>query len=324
MSRTGLAAFIASGDMYALRSPYLRMDHGEAEIVRQLARVSERRKVRFLVACLRHAWDTHVHCDAGASAEQAALALLDELLGAPDCVVPELANQLDAFRHVCDHLQAQAKAEAPGAAAAAAVCYVTGALLSWLHHACAAIAARPTLTWFEYVASTGRWPPFWLVLDGAASVGGAVERAWQTQAMSWFADEAPDEPDLHTPAWTARQYELGPIFLQLWRSPWPKKRELIAQSPDMTDRVRHLFAKLLAVKMGKENVEASDDSHHRLLAMIDANAILLDWCNAALADHEAVGGRAQAALDSVFGNARLQALVEQHGVTARRAEAVEQ
>gem|GEM_PF-5784671 len=294
----------------------MRLDHDQPAIVGLLGRLSERAKLQFLVACVRHAWTTHVRYEAGAAAEHAALALLDDLLAARDCPLPELGNRINGFQQVFHHIQAEAQAGVPGALAAANVCYVTGALLSWLSHACVAIAARPAATWFEYAASTGRWPAFWLVLDGAASVGGAPERAWQAEAMRGFARDAPAEPDIREPAWIARQYQLGPLFLRLWLGAWSDKRALIEQHPELTERTRHLFAKLLAVKSG---AEPDDDGQRRFLAMIDANAILLDWCHAALADRAAVQGRAEAALDGVFAHARLRALVEQAGPSRRAA-----
>ncbi|MEO7733909.1 MAG: hypothetical protein ABIY55_23295 [Kofleriaceae bacterium] len=310
MTRTSFAAFIASGDDYSFRSPYVRMDHYQTEIVRLLGRLSERTKLQFLVACVRHAWTTHVRYEAGERAEQDALVLLDDLLDAHDWPLPELVNRINAFQQVYDHIKAQAHAGVPDAVPAANVFYVTGGLLSWLYHAIVAIAARPELTWFEYTASTGRWPGFWRVLDGAASVGGAAERAWQAQVMTGFASDAPVEPDvMREPAWGARQFQLGPMFLRLWLVTWAEKRALIEQYPDLTDRTRHLFAKLLVVKAGSA---PATESQQQFLAMIDANAILLDWCNAAMTDREAVGGRPLAALDSVFGNAQLRALVEHH------------
>jgi hypothetical protein len=287
----------------------MRTEYAPTKIVHVLGRLSERAKARFLLACIRHAWTTHVSYGTGAHAEDDALRLIDDLLEARDRSLADLTSQLQAFEDFHNRVRSEAQANVPGALVALNVIHVTGALLLWLYYAHEAWSAQPTLTWFAYVTSTRQSLPFWLVLDTSALVGRPGEHAWQAETMWRFCGEPPPEPDVRSPSWIARQAELGPIFMRLWLSPWPDKRVLIEQYPDLTDRTRHLFAKYLIVKSPNQ---ADDDTHQRFLALIDANAILLDWCDAALGDAHAFGGHATAALDGVFGNAALQHIVEKH------------
>lgn len=284
-------------------------------MIKLLGGLSERMKAQFLVACLRHAWDEHVRYAAGARLPEETLAWIDDLLEArPDALIDlslRLRTRIEALQALFDGARVAAKAGAPGALAAATVAYAIGKLLGWFYHAFGALSGDPALTWAGYATRTRKFLPFWLVLDGAASVGGLAERAWQAQVMAGFAAEEP--LDAHArPAsdarWCERTFQLGLTFRSLWLAPWDEKRALIEQAPELTEPARRDFT-VLAVMRNLTTVPA--ESREAFAALIHANELLLHWCDAALCDAKAEGRDARAALAAVFANDDLRREIEE-------------
>ena len=316
MSAERFAAFVASGDARSLRFPYmpLEMRHGMPAILRMLGQLTERTKAQFLLACIRHAWESNVtsnqvrpedRYDVGSRVPEETFAMLDDLLEGRHRSLDEIHIRLEAFQETFDEIKQAANANVAGAVLAANVTYVTGVLASWLYHALVAASEQPALTWLGYCGDTDRWLPFWLVLDGTASTGGEEERDWQCTALEGFANPV-EERDIMNPAWMARTYELGPTLMQLWVSPWDAKRALIASTPDLLDVSRSQFTKLVVLKSLADDPEG----HDAFAITIDAHELLLQWCKAAVTDAEETGIDTTLALDAVFSNGPLRAAVE--------------
>lgn len=313
-----VARFIASGEQASFRIPYLTLEYPTAGIFPRLGELSERNKALYMVACIRHAWDEHLSYAIDSTLPTDVLTLVDALLEGRSCSAEELRAQLVAFQHVHEAVVHDAKASVPGATAAASLTYVIGALASWAYHALVAVAHDPGLTWSIYSATTRRWLPFWLVLTGAASTGSS-ERAWQIEAAGQFVDRAEPDVDLADPAWLQRQMEVGTAYLTVCVAPWDVKRSLVESHPDVVDPLRRNLAKAVmrrAVSRTGDTGDAgddADDADERLWSMIAANDVLLDWCHAVFADAQQLGRPTANALDAVFDNVELRAMIERAG-----------
>jgi len=179
-----VSRFIASGDQAAFRTPYVRDDPGAINM--SLGQLSELPKASFLIACIRHAWRTHVSYDLGSPIADEVIEVVSDLLEGRPIDLVDLHPQIAALNHALRDVKARAKAGDPRAIAPTNVTYVLSVLTTWLYRALGALVEDPELTWFGYVIDTSAWLPFWLVLDGAASVGGPAERAWQEEAVRGF------------------------------------------------------------------------------------------------------------------------------------------
>lgn len=279
-------------------------------MIRLLGALSERMKAQFLVACLRHAWEEHVRYARSARLPDETLALIDDLLDARACPLAVLRARIEALQALFDDARAAAKTGVPDALAAATVAYALGKLIGWFYYAFVALAGEPALTWASYATKTRKYLPFWLVLDGAAAVGGLAERAWQEQVIAGFAAEPPELGDrcASDASWIARTFHLGPTFRSLWFAPWHEKHALIERAPDLTEPARRDFTRV-AVMQNLAGVP--DQSRDAFAAVIHANELLLHWCDAALCDARAAGLDARAALAAVFANDALRREIEE-------------
>jgi hypothetical protein len=304
------ARFIASGKQTSFRIPYITLEYPTAGIFPRLGELSERSKARYMAACIRHAWDQHMTYDVGSTLPADVLARVDAILDGAPCSTAELRTQLEAFQHIHDLVVSDANASVPGAVIAASLTYVIGALTSWLYHALVALARAPELTWSDYSTATRQWLPLWVVLTGAATTA-PDERAWQIQALSGFVDRAATSIDPTDPAWMQRQMKMGTAYLTLCLSPWDVKRSLVESEPDVVDPLRRNFAKLVMRRAASKSGKNTEDNP--LWSMLEANDVLLDWCHACMADADQLGRPTKRALDTVFSNPELRAMIERVG-----------
>lgn len=179
-----VSRFIASGEQACFRTPYVRDNPGTINM--SLGQVSELAKASFLIACIRHAWRTHVSYDLGTPIVDEVIEVVSDLLEGRPIDLVDLHPQIEALHQALRVVKTRAKAGDAAAIAPTNVAYVLSALTTWLYRALLALQEDPELTWFGYVMDTSAWLPFWLVLDGAASVGGPAERAWQEEAVRGF------------------------------------------------------------------------------------------------------------------------------------------
>jgi hypothetical protein len=110
-------------------------------------------------------------------------------------------------------------------------------------------------------------------------------------------------------AWIDRQATLGPLYMQLWLSPWSAKRQLLQQYPDLADPHRRMFARVMVRKAldGKDPAAAAQFDE---LVMRDEP--LLDRCAQALALAASTGVDLADAIARVFADPELAA---QYGET---------
>jgi hypothetical protein len=104
-------------------------------------------------------------------------------------------------------------------------------------------------------------------------------------------------------AWIERQTVLGPLFLQLWLSPWTEKRRLLQQYPDLADPDRRMFARYMVRKVADGNAAAAA----QLDQLIVRDEPLLDRCAQALALAASTGVDLADAIARVFADADLAA-----------------
>jgi hypothetical protein len=289
-----VAQFFASGRQAGLRIPYITLEHPTAGLFTRVGELSEHAKLRFMVACIRHAWD-QLPQDPESGLPLQILDTIGGLLDGVSVSAAEFRERIEAFQHVHDDLVSDASMML-----AANLTYVTGAAASWVYHAMMAAEATPQ-RWFDYFVATGKCLPYWVVLHGASTIA-PEERAWQVEAVEAFVDRPRPEIDVQAPAWMQAQMELGPVYLTFCVAPWEEKRALVGASPAISDPLRRMFARLVIERSGGANAE--------LRAVLDANDVLLDFCEAVIADAADVGGRVERGLDAVFANRQLRDAVE--------------
>jgi hypothetical protein len=285
--------FFTSGRQVGLRIPYITLEHPTAGLFTRTGELSEHAKLRFMVACIRHAWD-QLPYDVESGLPRQILDTIGGLLDGVPSSAAEFRERLEAFQHVHDDLVSD-----ENMMRAANLTFVTGATASWVYHALVAVEAAPQ-RWFDYFVGTGKCLPYWVVLHGAATIT-PEERAWQIEAVEAFVDRPRPEIDLQAPAWIQTQMEIGPAYLTFCVAPWEEKRALVSACPAISDPMRRMLARLVMDRSGGANAE--------LRAVLDANDVLLDFCEAVIADVAEVGGRVDRGLDAVFANPQLRVAV---------------
>jgi hypothetical protein len=176
-----VAAFVASGESATFRSPYIRIDI-DSPINRSM-NISELGKARFMLACIRHAWDVYVKGEWPGEM----LAVLTDIID--DMKPIDLATfraHIDRYQTVFDKEKAVALAD-ERAIPRATMLYLVGAMSGWFFHAFKAAEEDEGAEWGRYALGNGRWLPLWHILDGCMSVGGQAERTWQEETIVHFA-----------------------------------------------------------------------------------------------------------------------------------------
>jgi hypothetical protein len=176
-----IAAFVASGARATFRSPYISLSDSPINMNMKMAELT---KARFILACIRHTWDTYIK---GEFPDEM-LAVLSRIIDDEQPIdLAAYRAHIDRFQVVFDREKAIANADATHQPKAIMM-YLVGAVAGWFFHAFAAVEEDASTDWFRYSVGNSRWLPLWHVLDGCASVGGSAERTWQEEAIVHFVE----------------------------------------------------------------------------------------------------------------------------------------